>query len=183
MHSERRTHTLCVAAMLGALLVAGCAHRPSAETEDVAHETEQAADPAIDLLLYAHELQSGSPEARAKAVEQARSAVDDAPDARNLARLALAYGAPKQTRYTPDLAARYAGRALEADDARWNAAARQYLRDYRRFYTRLTEQSPSDDDSEDARARIAELEAELDEAQRKLREMATIEERLGSSPP
>lgn len=183
MHSERRAPALCVAAILSALLGAGCAHRPAAEPKVIAHETEQSADPATDLLLYAHELRSGTPEARAEAVEQARAAVDDTPGARNLARMALAYGAPKQTRYTPDLAARYAGRALEADDAQWDAAARQYLRDYRRFYTRLTEQSPNEGDSDDARARIAELKAELDEAHRKLREMATIEDRLGSSPP
>lgn len=185
-----RFEATSLAAALGlALLGSGCATAPPAAPERpvVVHAGENRPDAVVGLLEYVRQLDTDTPEARAQAVVDARTAVNRAPGARSYAQLALAYGRPEQTRYTPDLAARYAERALSADDADWSAAAAQYLRDYARLYTLITsEDVPGSAPADRSPAagsnpqRIADLEARLAEAHRKLREMADIEDRLST---
>lgn len=188
------------------LLVSACAHdariSPVRESAPRAPVIEQG-DPAVALLNFARQLNQATPAQRAAAVNAARQSMKENPGAYSYAHMALAYGTPGQTRYTPDEAARYARRALEAEDASWSPAARQYLHDYARIYRLLTRPSapskstpaPADDASETHSepaktpehshndARIAQLQAELDEAHRKLRELANIEDRLGDAQP
>ncbi|MES1926075.1 hypothetical protein T31B1_12174 [Salinisphaera sp. T31B1] len=197
---------------LGLCLLAGCVHETPRQTPSrqsgVAAQIIAPSDPAVALLNFAHELHAATPQQRADAVVAARKAAQDTPGAYSYANLALAYGTPGQRRYTPDEAARYAQRALEADDARWSPAARQYLTDYARLYTQLTKPDTSSDTAprearddvpgmdpspepsagdtaslEAQQAHIARLQAELDEAHRKLRELANLEERLGDVRP
>ncbi|WP_353218739.1 hypothetical protein [Salinisphaera sp. S4-8] len=204
-------------AVAGASLLAGCStdRRPPDLGERV--ETSPAMplaaerDPVLDLLDYAAQLRQATPEARAEAVAVARAQVASRPDAQSYAHLALAFGTAGQRRYTPDEAARYAQRALTADDAQWSPAACQYLQDLARLYaegarngaasstdtvaepapaiaepvipesaTRSARaQPPAGQSNARERAHIRELERELDEARRKLRELADIENRLG----
>jgi hypothetical protein len=168
-------------------------------------------DPVLDLLEYAAHLESATPEERADAVAHARRHASEAPGALNYAQLAVAFGTPGQRRYTPDEAARYAELALGADDAQWSPAAAQYLRDMARLYAEvvpaktstgtatvessdqaqpvtqtppLAEQARAETDPDantTESARVKALERELDEAHRKLRELADIEDRLSES--
>ena len=162
-------------------------------------------DPVLDLLDYAAQLRQATPEARARAVSLAREEVDNRADAHSYAHLALAFGTPGQRRYTPDEAARYAQRALSADNAHWSPAAVQYLSDLARLYTQSVSNTAGGDPATDIgaapasankplspsaqdpgsqqRAHIRELERELHDARRKLRELAEIETRLGESTP
>ncbi len=186
------------------LLASACAHDERISTvrgtAPRAPVIEQS-DPAVDLLNFARQLNQATPAQRAAAVNAARQSMKESPGAYSYAHMALAYGTPGQTRYTPDEAARYARRALEAEDASWSPAARQYLHDYARIYGLLTRSSASSKaasadgsgqasaepalaaEQSDDDARIAQLQAELDEAHRKLRELANIEDRLGDTQP
>lgn len=186
MRFESIPRALVAAALLAATL-AGCVHVPrhdpgrNAATPVAAH-----IDPVVELLEYAHTLEAGTPEQRAQAVIAARESAIRSPGAWHYARLAVAYGMPEQRRYTPDEAARYAQRALDADNARWSDAARQYLRDYARMYGAMTRPVSADDSAAETgnqrrSSRVVALQAELDEARRKLRELADIEDRLSTS--
>ena len=214
MPFEVRTRPLWIMTTLVAATAAisGCTtDRPASALADrvetspampLAHER----DPVLDLLDYAARLRQATPEARARAVSLAREEVDTRPDAHSYAHLAVAFGTPGQRRYTPDEAARYAQRALSADDADWSAAAVQYLNDLARLYNQSAHNaagsesgiaasasvpassdarlpSASQDPGAQQRVHIRELEHELDDARRKLRELAEIETRLGDSTP
>lgn len=147
-------------------------------------------DTVVGLLAYAHALAADTPAQREAAVHRARQQVHDTADARHYARLAIALGTPAQKLYTPDEAARYARLAAEDKDAHWSTAARQYLEDYARLYTELTANSTTDSGNDntatsgssdtDAQQQIAQLRAQLADAQHKLRELANIEDRLNS---
>jgi len=205
---------LAASGVVGGLVLLGsaCVHAPPEEATvqaRVAAPVARAPDPAIDLLNFAHRLSQATPQQRAEAVVATRQAVRDDPNARSYANLAIAYGAPSQRRYTPDEAARYARRAVQAEDADWSPAARQYLSDYARLRAPTTrsgspshpvdssaavrrgydtdrpDTTPAADDrgqSADRDAEVMRLQAELDDAHRKLRELANIENRLGDSP-
>lgn len=188
-------------ACIAATTIVGCASAPQ-RTEQIqtapAATLAQQRDPVLDLLEYARHLREATPEARARAVVDARNRVHNTPGAIGYARLALAYGTPGQRRYTPDEAARYAKRALDVDDTPWSPAAGQYLSDIARLYTESARQAqpaptgtanrgqPSADPTPQRRAnnqsivntRVRALEKQLDEANRKLRELADIEEHL-----
>jgi hypothetical protein len=210
MLSDMRIGPLLIVLCVATVTSSGCANDPPpppalgdrVETSP-AMPLAPERDPVLDLLDYAAQLQQATPDARAEAVAAAREQVDQKPNAQSYAHLALAFGTAGQRRYTPDEATRYAQRALTADDATWSPAATQYLRDLARLYadsarsnTRSEPAPPAPrpaapepktaaatDDRPNARARahIRELERELDEARRKLRELAEIENRLGDS--
>lgn len=208
-HGQKKVGSVLTMALVATAMTA-CVHQPSPRpgstprtaTHTSRPEPAPTRDPAMRLLDYAHRLHAATPEQRADAVEKARQDASDAPAAETYARLALAYGTPSQRRYTPDEAARYAQRALDADDAHWSPAARQYLSDYARLYGEITtppggaapgrssntdgdaasKQVDADPDAAE-QARIERLQTELYEAQRKLRELANIEDRLGDAQP
>ena len=199
--------SLALAVALAGTIAAGCANTPrhakAAQVDRIesspAASITPARDPVLDLLEYAARLDDATPEARAEAVGQARAQASASPGAFSYARLALAFGTPGQRRYTPDEAARYAQRALDADDAQWSPAARQYLSEFARLYTELTRHPDTPATPQIARRdtpsatqrparpaggeteRVRALERELDEAHRKLRELADIEDRLSES--
>ena len=219
MRFDMRVVWIALAVCVASLVAGGCStdRRPPDLGERV--ETSPAMplaaerDPVLDLLDYAAQLRQATPEARAEAVAVAREQVASRPDAQSYAHLALAFGTAGQRRYTPDEAARYAQRALTAEDAQWSPAACQYLQDLARLYaegarngaatspandtmaepapamakpvipesaTRSARaQPPAGQANARERAHIRELERELDEARRKLRELADIENRLG----
>jgi len=191
--------TLCIVAL--ALTGTACMQNQPPVSSPVAvppSSRAPQADPVVQLLQYADTLANSEPEQREQAVADAQRAAARAPGARHYARLAMAYGMPAQRRYTPDEAARYAQLALEADDANWSPAARQYLHQYARLYTTLTRPAPTaskttaahkhhthagsdGNDNDNDKQRIAELQAQLAEAHRKLREMADIEDHLSTT--
>lgn len=190
---------LAASGVVGGLVLLGsaCVHESPREATiqaQVAAPVARAPDPAIELLNFAHRLSQATPQQRAEAVVATRQAVRDKPNARSYANLAIAYGAPSQRRFTPDEAARYAQRAIQAKDADWSPAARQYLSDYVRLRAPTKRNhGPSDaagpsgaadgrDQSADRDAEIRRLQTELDDAHRKLHELANIENRLGDSP-
>ena len=196
-------------ALIAVAMLSGCVNSSPRPTYEDNIQSSPAAtitherDPVLDLLDYAGQLHDASPEARAQAVADARASASDTPGGMSFARLAVAFGTPGQTRYTPDEAARYAQRALEADDIEWSPAGRQYLADYARLYATITRQPqpvapaaptvarrdtpPAPPTSETAQAsspdkqRVRTLEKQLDEAHRKLRELADIEDRLSET--
>lgn len=175
---------LLVAVVLLGTLV-GCARPPSDTASSILKKqpTVEPRDPALALLDYAHRLATISPAARVTAVKTARADVHDRTSAAAYARLAIALGTPGQKLYTPDEAARYARLALEAEPSPWNTRAHQYLGDYARLYTRLTDDSDqhsADTNSQSTAAQVRRLQTELDEAHKKLRALAHIEERLDS---
>lgn len=178
-------------AVISALALMGCAHpgQPTAPPTAVTTTEHRSAvrDPVLSLLDYAHHLSAISPDAREDVVKTTRDHVRKTPNATDYARLAIALGTPGQRLYTPDEAARYAQLSLKTRPSPWSPAARQYLSDYARLYTQLTkdQSAESDDSDSDEQARenrrIEHLRSELEEAHRKLRELAHIEERLDSA--
>ncbi|GAB3679872.1 hypothetical protein [Salinisphaera aquimarina] len=204
-------------AVLLVATIGGCAHAPPEAPADIAQRPVatpgKRPDPALALLDYARRLQNATPEQREQHVVTARRAVSEYAGANSFARLALAYGTPNQRRYTPDEAARYAQRALDAEDNHWSPAARQYLSDCARLYQAVADNNQTTAPAHQAEARpeaaqdqatqaagrqaradsnaradadrahIARLQAQLDEAHRKLRELANIEDRLGDTEP
>ena len=196
------------AVLAAAAVISGCVNSPerpayedniqSSPAATITHER----DPILDLLDYAGQLHEARPEAREEAVANARTRASSTPSAMSYARLAVAFGTPGQRRYTPDEAARYAQRALDADDAQWSPAARQYLADYARLYATITSQvqpaattaptvarrdppvppaTPTVKNNTQEQQRVRALEKQLDEAHRKLRELADIEDRLSET--
>jgi hypothetical protein len=143
----------------------------------------------IGLLKYAHALAAGTPAEREQAVRVARRQVRQRPSAQGDARLAIALGTPAQRLYTPSGAARYARRAVHADDARWSPAARQYLIDTIRLYQQLARHLATDNPASTQKIarvkdqRIVQLKAQLADARRKLQALAHVEDRLDSSSP
>lgn len=198
-------HGAAVLGVAGAMLISGCVNTPKPAPQDDRIQTSPAAtisydrDPVLDLLDYARQLREAKPGAREKAVGTARARANAAPSAISYARLALAFGTPDQRRYTPDEAARYAQRALNADDAQWSPAAKQYLGDLARLYAKAarppqatpppatttvsSEPAPTHTATTIASdtPRVRALEQALDDAHRKLRELADIEDRLSES--
>lgn len=173
---------LVVAVVLLGTLV-GCARPPSDTASSILKKqpTVEPRDPALALLDYAHRLATISPAARVTAVKTARADVHETPSAAAYARLAIALGTPGQKLYTPDEAARHARLALNAKPSPWNTGARQYLADYARLYTRLTadsDQHNTDTSRQASAAQVRRLQTELDEAHKKLRALAHIEEHL-----
>lgn len=167
-------------------VLAGCAAHPPSNTSTPIPETPPTTEPrnpALALLDYAHHLATISPAARQAAVSTAREHVHTHASAAAYARLAIALGTPGQKLYTPDEAARYARLALKTSPSPWDTDARQYLADYARLYTRVTSQSDTNTASvtnKPTTAEILRLRAQLDEAHKKLRALAHIEERLDS---
>lgn len=199
----RRPATAAVGGVL-VLLISACAHeqtQPAQVQTTTPSASASVADPVVELLDFAHRLGQATPQQRADAVVAARDAVREHPDAHSHAKLAIAYGAPSQRRYTPDEAARYARLAARTEDANWSPAARQYLRQYAQLCELMTSKNvraerenvaaPADppvsaaEHEHPANARdleIARLQSELADAHRKLRELANIENRLGDGP-
>lgn len=200
-------HGAAMLGVAGAMLISGCVNTPKPAPQDDRIQTSPAAtisydrDPVLDLLGYARQLREAKPGAREKAVGTARARANAAPSAISYARLALAFGTPDQRRYTPDEAARYARRALNADNAQWSPAAKQYLDDLARLYAKAARPPqatvttpPAATTASSAPApshttttiasdtpRVRALEQALDDAHRKLRELADIEEQLSES--
>lgn len=198
MHSDRLDRFFLTAGLwrapaVGLLLavvlvcaLAGCAQSPSDAASSIlkTQPTVEPRAPALSLLDYAHHLATISPAARVAAVKTARADVDKTPSAAAYARLAIALGTPSQKLYTPDEAARYARLALNTQPSPWDTDAHQYLADYARLYTRLTADSDrpdTDTKSQSAAAEVRRLQTELDEAHKKLRALAHIEEHLDST--
>lgn len=155
------------------LAMTGCAH-DNVKPPSPPQTPPELAAPALTLLGYAHRLARTTPAGREAAVRAARRQVQKSPSAITYAYLALALGSPHQRLYTPDEAARYAKLALETKPAPWDPDARQYLSDYARLYSELTQTS----DSDDADRQIADLKAQLSKAQNKLKALSHIEDRL-----
>lgn len=201
-------HCTVVLVLAGALGNSGCVNTPKPTPPGDRFQTAPAAtisydrDPVLDLLDYARCLHEATPASRAEAVGNARERANAAPGAIRYARLALAFGTAGQRRYTPDEAARYAQRALDADDAHWSPGASQYLADLARLYAKAArppeqtsvpgapiasdEPAPAQTAAGAAGAardneRVRALEQQLDEARRKLRELANIEDRLSET--
>lgn len=196
---------VAVLVIAAAPLIGGCVNHSKPAPQDDRIQTSPAAtiayerDSVLDLLDYARQLREASPEARAEAVANARTRVDDTPGASSYAYLALAYGTPGQRRYTPDEAERYVQRALGAGDSSWSPAAKQYLGDLARLYSKAAR--PPDTSTKSSAPttpgkaqpaqsaatiptdtpRVRALEQALDDARRKLRELADIEDRLSES--
>ncbi|MDA3919198.1 MAG: hypothetical protein PF501_00740 [Salinisphaera sp.] len=191
----QRARVLCCGTVVFAVLAAtGCTtiDRAPAQATATSCRTHPVRDPAVALLDYAHHLAAITPDGREAAVNTARDDIRKIPNATEYARLAIALGTPGQRLYTPDEAARYAQLALDAQPSPWTPAARQYLTDYARLYTQLTNNqtkastaagsSPDNGDgAANDKAEIDQLRSELDDAHRKLRALAHIEERLDSA--
>ncbi|WP_423821441.1 hypothetical protein V5738_13990 [Salinisphaera sp. SPP-AMP-43] len=158
--------------LFSSLTLSGCSHDP-AQQPIQPRPPKQISSPALALLSYAHRLAETTPSGREEAVRAARHQVRDKPDATSYAYLALALGTPHQHLYTPDEAARYAQLALDAENAPWDTVARQYLSDYARLYSELTELQDDDDEQ-----RINDLKQRLEKAQRKLKALSNLENRL-----
>ncbi len=132
------------------------------------------------LLNYAHALAVGTPAKRANAVRAARRQLRQNPSAKHKARLAIALGIPAQRYYRPREAARYAQRAIDANDAHWSPTAKHYLSDHAWLYQQLASRATAD---KAKTHRIAQLKAQLANAHHKLRALANVENQLDSSSP
>ncbi len=87
-------------------------------------------DSALGLLVYTQALGTASPAERVRMLADARAAAKRNESPKNLARLALVYGQPGYTGYTPAYGERYAKEALTVGENYWSDNAAAYLKQY-----------------------------------------------------
>lgn len=112
-----------LAMAIGISLASGCALRHDTAPDPIAPTIP----PLTQLLFYSKALQQASPVARVSMLNNARRRYEQHPSAANGARLALAYGQPRQKGYAPENCWRYAHQAVAAAPHHWGAAATAYL--------------------------------------------------------
>ena len=175
---HKTPRSVALAGLIG-VLVAGCASDPGPKRPTAAPSDR--VSPVVGLLEYADTLATSDAATRETAVRQMQRAVRAHADARNYARLSIALGMPHQRRYTPDEAARYAQKAIEAPNANWDRISERFLAlqaEQLSDISRGLRPTPDNDTTSASEARVAHLTQQLAEARAKIAALSNIERQL-----